>query len=56
MRRIDYIRNMTINELAEKILQLNVIDAYCKSDCGREGCPHELECCIRWLESEVEEG
>ena len=57
MKRIDYIRNMTTEEMAEKIISMNYCaDAYCKSDCVSEfSCPHELECCMRWLESEVSE-
>ncbi|OQA08601.1 MAG: hypothetical protein BWY67_01477 [Bacteroidetes bacterium ADurb.Bin397] len=55
MKRIDYIRNMTTEEMAEKIVEINITDAYCKSDCVSDfNCPHELECCMRWLESEGE--
>jgi hypothetical protein len=59
MTRIERIRNMTIEEMAEKIIKKNITNDYCKGDCNDECddgfvCPHELECCIQWLESEVE--
>lgn len=43
------IKYLTIEELAEKIIKANITDQYCKCDCYSDDCPHELECCIRWL-------
>ena len=62
MKRIDRIRTMTTEEIAKKIIKLNITDDYCKGDCedvwGAEEvrCKEELEldCCIRWLEGEEE--
>ena len=31
MKRIDYIHNMTTEEMAEKIVEINITDAYCNS-------------------------
>lgn len=53
MTRIEHIRTMPIEEMADIIIKLNIIDDYCNSDCeGTEicDCVHEKECCIRWLE------
>ena len=54
MTRLEYIRKMPVEELAEKIVNLSVTDEYCDSSCESEDytCPHELECCIRWLGEE----
>ena len=59
MTRIEKIRNMPIEEMAEAIIRLNVTDEYCKSDCEDvegQGClpGTEKECCMRWLEEDVE--
>lgn len=65
MKRINKIRTMTIEELAELIVDIENIDFnFCKSDCDgdwesedpTEICPHPVECCIRWLGEEWEEG
>ena len=51
MRRIDYIKAMTVRETARLIIRHNITDEYCSDDCGSENeCPHELECCMKWLE------
>lgn len=56
MQRIDYIRAMTIKEMAEAIIEHNITDAFCKSDCEQEDeCPHAVECCVRWL-GEADDG
>jgi len=63
MKRIDKIKNMTTEEIAKKIIKLNITDEYCKSDCEdvwdvkEARCQNELElkCCTRWLEEEVED-
>ena len=56
MTRIEHIRTMTVEEMAETItMNTNFDEEYCKDDCGHEDeCPHEEECCIKWLESEME--
>ena len=33
MKRIDRIRTMTTEEIAKKIIKLNITDEYCKGDC-----------------------
>jgi hypothetical protein len=54
MRRIDLIKNMKPEEIAKEIIKLDITDAFCKGDCGEEdGCPHDVDCCIKWLEEEV---
>lgn len=56
MKRIDYIRAMTAEEMAEKIIKKNITEDYCKSDCEDSEnfeCLHEKECCIRWLNEDV---
>lgn len=55
MKRIDYIRNMPVEEIAKIIIAKNIADDFCKSDCGDEDCMHDVECCVRWLEQEREE-
>ena len=53
MKRIDYIRAMTAEEMAEKIIKKNITEDFCKSDCENENdCTHDKECCIRWLYEE----
>ena len=54
MTRVEYIRSIPIGELAQIIIDKNITDEYCKSDCGKNGCPHEKDCCIRWLNEDVE--
>jgi len=50
MKRIDYIRAMKVRELAKAIIENNVTDDFCKSDCGNEeDCPQGIECCVKWL-------
>lgn len=63
--RINRIRTMTTEEMARVIIDANITDKYCKSDCepGEDfeatGCcfpTDELKCCVRWLHEEWEEG
>ena len=49
LTRYERIKYMSIEEVAEKILEHQITDKYCKSDCDSNDCLHELECCIRWL-------
>lgn len=57
MKRIDRIKNMTIEEMAKEIIKLNFTDEYCKSDCpdiwDEPICQNELGCCIKWLEEDA---
>lgn len=64
MKRIDYIRNMSTEEIAKSIRDIaNLeLDDYCKNTCdfseNFEGDPIDEECtdcCIKWLNEEVEE-
>lgn len=59
MKRIDYIRNMTVEEIANIIIKSNTTDEYCKSDCEDTWeepiCQDEMGCCIKWLNEEMEE-
>lgn len=57
MTRIDKIRSMTTEEIAQQIIKYNIIDDFCKSDCDDPefGCPHATECCVKWLNEEVED-
>ncbi len=61
MKQIDKIRNMSVEEMAEKLIQMpgGTYD-YCKGDCDGASdygddwkCEHEKECCINWLNEEV---
>lgn len=46
-------KNLTLEELAGRICTLQTseyMNKYCKNDCNDENsCPHEVECCIKWL-------
>jgi hypothetical protein len=54
MRRIDYIRNMSVEELAKAIIDHSITDEFCDSSCGCEDdCPHDVECCVIWLSGEM---
>ena len=63
MTRYEWVKNMSIEEMADKIVRLNFIDEYCKNDCEaaqdwdcEEGCclpENEMKCCIKWLKEEV---
>lgn len=56
MRRIDHIRKMTTAEMAAEIIGRRITDKYCRSDCrNKNGCPHEMKCCIKWLNEEISE-
>ena len=55
MTRFERIQNLSIEEMAEKIIKINFTDEYCRSDCGEDNCPLEKECCVKWLNEEVEE-
>jgi len=57
MKRIERIRTMPIEEMAEKIIKMpgGTFD-FCKSDCGfGYWCPHEKQCCVDWLNEEGDE-
>lgn len=49
--RYERIKYMTIEQMAKTIIDHTLTDEYCKSDCDswEYECPHELECCIKWL-------
>jgi hypothetical protein len=55
--RYEQIKSMSIEEIAEEIIRLNITDEYCKSDCKdtwkKPICQHEKQCCIKWLKEEV---
>ena len=54
MKRIDRIRNMSIGELAEKLMQMPAgTYNYCAADCKDFECTQEKQCCINWLNEEV---
>lgn len=36
MTRVEYIRNIPIGEMAQIIIDKNITDEFCKSDCGSE--------------------
>jgi hypothetical protein len=56
MKRIDHIRTMPIEKMAEIIVTRTLTDDYCDNSCKREnGCPHPEKCCVRWLNKEVGE-
>lgn len=57
MTRIEMIKNMSTKDMAEKICDMNFTSDYCNSDCKLYSCnggQHEIECCIRWLNEEVD--
>jgi hypothetical protein len=53
---------MTTEEIARLIIDYNITDDFCQSDCewvqsNMDECQDENECfkcCVKWLESEVE--
>jgi IS30 family transposase len=54
--RYERITGMSVEDLAQAIIDSDVTDAYCKSDCEEvktvTGQPKEencLQCCVRWL-------
>ena len=55
MTRFEHIRAMLIEELAAKIVGAEATDDYCKGYCdpSYNDCPHEIECCVRWLQEEM---
>lgn len=64
MTRLEHIRNMTAEEVAKKIndLQSLMLDDFCKSTCKASKDFHSgpdekdcLECCVRWLNEEIHE-
>jgi len=54
MRRIDYIRAMTVKEMAKAIVENNLTDEYCRD--GKSGCELArtpcVQCCMKWLEED----
>lgn len=59
MTRYEKIKDLTIDELAQIIVNINITDDYCKGDCppGPNDeiiCNVEAECCKRWLMEEME--
>lgn len=60
LTRYEKIKNLSIKEVAQTIIDYNITDEFCKSDCeGCKGteceCPHDLECCVKWLQEEANE-
>lgn len=61
MTRYENIRNLSVEQMAKIIIESNITDKYCKSDCGYTDtvfdceCKPEIElkCCINWLNEEV---
>lgn len=59
MNNYERIKNMSIEEMAEKItesvdLSCVLSHYYCKANCdNKDDCPHDKECCIKWLMQEV---
>lgn len=57
MTRYEMFKNMSIDEMADKIIALGFIYDYCKSDCEDTWeeplCQNEKQCCIKWLKEEV---
>lgn len=53
MTRYEMITKMSVKQLAQKVIDLQVTDSYCKSNCNEEDCPYELDCCIKWLNEDV---
>lgn len=57
MTRLEQIKNMDAKQIAKIIIENNITDEFCKSDCeGDEDenfeCLHELDCCKKWLNEE----
>lgn len=55
MTRIEKIRNMTSEELAEVFYANDLGYGYCHSDCDGDDCikENQIQCIVRWLNSEV---
>lgn len=60
MTRYEKIKSMTIEEMAEKIVEVNITDEYCFGACVDDdediNCTkeNEIKCCVDWLNEEVE--
>lgn len=56
MTRFEHIKAMPIREMAKEIVSIVGNDDFCKGYCdpSYNDCPHEIECCVRWLQEEME--
>ena len=55
MTRIEKLRSLSLEDMADKISDYGLVDGYCKSDCAEDNdCLHERDCIVRWLNEEVE--
>ncbi len=57
MTRIERIKSMSIEDIAKMIVDDDLTAEFCKSDCSDTDdydCPHPVECCVRWLNEEVD--
>jgi len=58
LTRYELIKSLSLEEMALKIIEKTPIDSYCRDTCGDKECCHEaeLECTIKWLQEEVQNG
>ena len=53
MTRYERIKAMSIEQVAEAIIEYNITDDFCKYDCdtakGGLCRSHPVDCCVRWL-------
>ena len=58
MTRFELLKSLSVEDTAKMIVDDNLTDAFCKSECVVDvdigDCSHPIECCIRWLKEEVE--
>ena len=58
MNRYEYVKSLSVEEMARKIMELNFTGEYCKSTCDSDtyGCVYEEEvkCCVIWLEGDID--
>ena len=55
MNRHEYLKSLSIEDVAKMIVEEDLTDSFCKSDCENsdDQCLHPVGCCVKWLNEEV---
>ncbi|HHY27184.1 MAG TPA: hypothetical protein GX523_10675 [Desulfitobacterium dehalogenans] len=55
--KYEKVKSMSVEELAKEIIRLDITDEFCDNSCcsgeAEIECPHDVECCVRWLNKEI---